>query len=198
MSSSSRDAILQRLKSQKIDSVDLPDSIHGDWIRYEDPVAQLGKSIQGVGGAFETVDSIDGVVQRLSSFPQYQNAQRLLSLVDGIPNHVDLESVAHPKDLEDLDFVIVPGSIAVAENGAVWVTDERLKHRVVYFINQHLVIVVHRSAIVHTMHEAYAKLEFTKPQFGCFISGPSKTADIEQSLVIGAHGCRSMQMYVVP
>ena len=171
--------------------------IKGEWIRYPDPLAQLKTLIEGVGGSFEALPSVSAVLDRLHSFPQMKAARRVLSLVDGIPNKVDLDGVPKASDLEDLDFVVAPGAMAVAENGAVWVTDDRLKHRVVYFINQHLVLIVKKDTIVHNMHEAYARLRFGDRRFGCFISGPSKTADIEQSLVIGAHGCRSMQLYVV-
>jgi len=143
------------------------------------------------------LQDLDAVRYKLASYPEFNEATRVLSLVDAIPGTVTLENVERPHDLEDVDFLIVRDEMAVAENGAVWVTDKKLKHRVAYFINQHLVMVVLKTDILHNMHEAYARVKFTGPGFGCFISGPSKTADIEQSLVIGAHGCRTMQLYII-
>ncbi|RMF38130.1 MAG: hypothetical protein D6753_16315, partial [Planctomycetota bacterium] len=72
-----------------------------------------------------------------------------------------------------------------------------LKHRVIFFITQYLVLVVPKDQIVHNMHQAYARIDAPRPGFGLFLSGPSKTADIEQSLVIGAHGCRQLQVFLV-
>jgi L-lactate dehydrogenase complex protein LldG len=79
----------------------------------------------------------------------------------------------------------------------VWVTDEGVPHRAIYFIAQHVALVVPASRVVHNMHEAYERLRFERAGYGCFISGPSKTADIEQSLVIGAHGARSLTVILV-
>ena len=94
-------------------------------------------------------------------------------------------------------MALVPGHFGVAENGAIWITDEETPHRVIYFIAQHLVIAVPGDQIVSNMHEAYQRLDFPTSGFGTFISGPSKTADIEQSLVIGAHGPRSLTAYLL-
>ena len=90
-----------------------------------------------------------------------------------------------------------PGELAVAENAAVWVTDDGLKHRVVAFIARQLVLVVSSDAVVDTMHHAYERLAFGQRGFGVFISGPSKTADIEQSLVIGAHGPKALTVFLL-
>jgi L-lactate dehydrogenase complex protein LldG len=111
---------------------------------------------------------------------------------------LDVSSVDDPHDLEALDWVIVPGCFLVAENGAIWVDGATLPHRVMLFIPQYLAIVVSRSQVVHHMHEAYAKIGAPAPGFGVFVSGPSKTADIEQSLVLGAHGCRKLQVFLTP
>jgi L-lactate dehydrogenase complex protein LldG len=195
---SAREEILNNLRKQiPMETPALPEVIQGEWIRYVNPVEQFANLIAGVGGSCQTVANRAEIQARLESFPEYRDAKRIYSQVAGIPSHFDLDAVEQPQDLEDLDFVIYPGQFAIAENGAVWVTDQGLKHRVIFFITQHLVLVVEKKDLLHTMHEAYARIEFQKPGFGLFISGPSKTADIEQSLVIGAHGCRSMQVYLV-
>lgn len=91
-------------------------------------------------------------------------------------------------DAEDTGTVILNGGFGVAENGAIWVDDVNFPHRLLPFIARQLAFVLDRKQIVENMHEAYQKLHLQEKGFGVFISGPSKTADIEQSLVYGAHG----------
>nr|WP_256534367.1 LUD domain-containing protein [Lewinella sp. JB7] len=91
-----------------------------------------------------------------------------------------------------VDVTVLRARLGVAENGAMWVSETEAVHRVLPFITQHLVLVVRTSDLVGTMHEAYRRIDVAETGFGVFIAGPSKTADIEQSLVIGAHGPRSL------
>lgn len=194
---SARNEILTKLRRQVIDQVALPDVLSGPWIEFDDPLQQFADTVAAVGGACTTISDESQIVGRLAAFEPWRAAQRVFSKVAAVAGSVDVDRVADPHDLENLDFVVYPGEFAVAENGAVWLTDRDLKHRVVFFITQFLVLVVERSSIVSTMHQAYAKAQIPQPGFGLFLSGPSKTADIEQSLVIGAHGCRELQVFVI-
>jgi L-lactate dehydrogenase complex protein LldG len=96
--------------------------------------------------------------------------------------------------LADVEVLEIDGAFGVAENGAIWLTEEDMPHRVAPFICKHLVVNV--SKIVPNMHAAYAELKNPSSSFGLFLAGPSKTADIEQSLVIGAHGARSLTVVI--
>lgn len=91
----------------------------------------------------------------------------------------------------------ISGTMGVAENGAVWLEESKMINRLLPFICQHLVIVLDASKIVANMHEAYRNIPLDKEGYGVFLAGPSKTADIEQSLVIGAHGARSLKVYLL-
>lgn len=95
---------------------------------------------------------------------------------------------ANAMDMEKLDTVILDGQFGVEENAAVWLDESNFPHRIIPFICRHLVIKLPRKDIVKSMNEAYRRIDLTKTGFGVFISGPSKTADIEQVLVFGAHG----------
>lgn len=194
---SARREILDKLKRQVLNPVPLPEVAEGSWVRYADPLQQFSDMVAFVGGTCSRVRQVSEIASKLESFQEWQTAQRIFSKVPGVAGNVDLTAVDDPHDLENLDFVIYPGEFAVAENGAIWLTDRELRHRVVFFITQFLVLVVRSDQIVQTMHEAYLRAQVPQPGFGLFLSGPSKTADIEQSLVIGAHGCRELQVYLI-
>ena len=188
----SRSKILQALRARDIEAVELPDlslaSVH-----YENPHQQFVSAVESVGGSVLSVSRQDGLSGTLAGLDVFAKASKICSLVDGVERaNVNLDDVLDPHDLEDVDLAIVSAEFGVAENGALWVTDDAVRHRVLPFIAQHVVVVVGGGQILHNMHEAYQRIQFNQSGFGVFISGPSKTADIEQSLVIGAHGPRSL------
>jgi L-lactate dehydrogenase complex protein LldG len=134
------------------------------------------------------------------TLPVMLDAKTIVSLVKPIKlGNLDINIVGEPHELAGVDVAIAEGRFGVAENAAIWITDEELRHRAIYFICQHLVLLVPASEIFSNMHQAYERLagSFERPGFGGFISGPSKTADIEQSLVIGAQGPRSLTVVLV-
>jgi L-lactate dehydrogenase complex protein LldG len=124
-------------------------------------------------------------------------AAKVGSLVPGVTGNVDLAAVTDPHALEGLGLAVIPGAFAVAENGAVFVSGAVLKPRAAFVVAEHLALVVASGDVVADMHDAYRRVSFPGADFGTFIAGPSKTADIEQALVIGAHGARSLTVFLV-
>lgn len=100
----------------------------------------------------------------------------------------------HIKDKPD--HFIYESVLGVGENGALWCHEMDQNSREQLFMTNDLIIKIKASDLVYNMHEAYEKLSLDSREFGTFIAGPSKTADIEQSLVIGAHGAMSLTIFV--
>ncbi len=192
---SARDAILGALRAARVEPVPAP--AHPAPVKLPDPVGRFLESVKGVGGQSFRVPDAAGLAAGLAGLSAWSSPRRA-SLVPGLPGTVDLAAVQDPHALADLDVAAIPGELGVAENGAVWVKGESLgRHRAVFVIPEHLVLVVAASDVVNDMQEAYGRITLPRPGYGLFISGPSKTADIEQSLVIGAHGARSCAVFVV-
>ena len=189
--------MLDAIRNQEVPFAELP-KLDGDWTTYPDRMEQFAASVAAVGGqAIECRDDSE-MVEHLQKFPAFANGKRVFSdLLDPSIGNVDFEQIDDPHDLADLDFALFRGEFGVAENGAVWLDAKDLRHRVAYVIPQHLALVIAKDSIVNNMHEAYERIDFSAATFGMFMSGPSKTADIEQSLVIGAHGARSLTIFVV-
>jgi len=186
---SSKDYILNKIKStNSVPPQQLPE-YDNYGIVFENKFEKFAQTIATVGGEALTCkkEELDATIQKL-----YSDEKVIACNVEGCNlGNFDPNEEDDPHNLRDIDLAIVKAEFAIAENGAVWMKNEENRHRVLYFIAQNIVIVVEKSKILNNMHEAYENVNFEKSGFGTFISGPSKTADIEQSLVIGAHGPKS-------
>jgi L-lactate dehydrogenase complex protein LldG len=116
-------------------------------------------------------------------------------MLPDVPGNVPLPDDPHA--LAHLDLFVCEGVIGVAENGAVWLPASRLGERAALVLATEVIVVIAASAIVADMHAAYAAVDVSAEAFGLFLAGPSKTADIEQSLVIGAHGAKALTVFLV-
>ncbi|QGY47789.1 L-lactate dehydrogenase [Maribellus comscasis] len=97
-------------------------------------------------------------------------------------------------ELERIENVLINGLFGVSENGAIWIDDSCIPNRLIPFISERLIIKLNKNDIISNMYLAYKKIKQKDCGFGVFVSGPSKTADIEQSLVYGAHGAIHLHM----
>jgi len=194
---SSRDNILSAVKQNQPAFIDFP-SINVN-IEYgkEEYISRLKDRLELLHVDVYEVDSIEVIKNALLS--ENIGEKRVVTTIKslgGIATYIDSVSEdAH--SLEDIEMAIIPAHFGVVENGAMWITDDLIQYRVLPFIAQQLAVVVKRENILPNMHQAYERIAGTKYEFGVFIAGPSKTADIEQSLVLGAHGPKSMKVFII-
>ena len=189
---SSRSEILSKIKANKPIAIGLP-NIDIDLFREDlDLLTEFKNKIVEVGGSVYSVASINDVLSKVVSL--YGKTKNNYSVLKGSEsfNTIHPEELKKPHELEDLDVLVLEGSFGIAENGAIWLSDDQIPIRVLPFITKHLVLVLEESKIVQLQHQAYDLLANEDYNYGLFISGPSKTADIEQSLVIGAQGALSL------
>ena len=195
---SNKDDILKKYRANVKEKFDMPDLSDIKAITYPNPLVQFVKMSEMVGGQVIEVDAgrdINVLIREL--FPDAKEIASNLPEITIATRNPD--TVGRARDLNGTDVGIIRGQLGVAENGCIWIP-QTMKEKAVCFISENLVILLPKSQIVNNMHEAYKRIEFDKTYdgYGTFISGPSKTADIAQVLVMGAQAARSATILLMP
>lgn len=201
---SSKEDILKKYRANVREKYDMPDLSDIKATTYPEPLVQFVKITEAVGGQVIEVDKdrdINGLIREL-----YPEAKEIASNLPEITIATrNPDEVGRARDLNGTDVGIIRGLFGVAENGCVWIP-QQMKEKAVCFISENLVILLPKSQIVNNMHEAYLRLSkregcgadmFDEYGYGTFISGPSKTADIAQVLVMGAQAARSATILLI-
>ena len=151
-----------------------------------DAAEVLRTRVEAAGGRLQVVDRRDWVAR--VDWPVELAPAHAVSIHSARPE------LASRGAGRQLDLCVLRGEFAVVESGAVWQVPRTLDERRAALLAEHLVVVIEGDALVATLHQAYDRIDLAALSFGWFLCGPSKTADIEQALVLGAHGPRSMSL----
>lgn len=192
---SNKEDILKRYRANVRQKFDMPDLTDIKGVAYPDPLAQFVTMSEAVGGRVVEVkdgQTVDGLIREL-----YPDAKEIASNLPEVTIATrNPDTVASAADLNGTDVGVIRGVFGVAENGCIWIP-QQMKEKAVCFISENLIILLPKSQIVNNMHEAYRRIEFNDYGYGTFISGPSKTADIAQVLVMGAQAARSVTVFLI-
>ena len=193
---SSRASILEKIKQNQPASVTELPILSTLGLEAFDVLEKYKTVLQGIGGDFVEVKDYDSVIDFVKK--NYATNKRMITTIPALAEIAETDWFNDdPHTLENVELTLVEAHFGVAENSALWVTDALLGQRVAPFITQYLAIIVHKKDILATMHQAYDRIGNQEYGFGTFIAGPSKTADIEQSLVLGAHGARGLMVFLM-
>lgn len=193
---SSRTLILEKVKQSQPSTVSELPNLTFLGLDTFDILEKYKTVLRGIGGEFVEVKDYKAIIEFVKQ--NYDVEKRIIST---LPELAEIAKTDWLNDgsrtLENVELTLIKAHFGVAENSALWVTDAVLGQRVSIFIPQYLAIIVNKNDIVATMHQAYDRIGSQEYGFGTFIAGPSKTADIEQSLVLGAHGARGLVVFLM-
>ena len=191
----SRDKILKRVKQNQPQRREGPPSYCITPYHFSDVIEKFKETLIAIGGSVFELYSFEEVGPYIENlFPNRKN--ELIFLPRSGQDTFNGYNAGH--EYENVSLAVLKGEFGVAENGAIWIMEKNMLDRVLPFICENLILVLNKNEIVHTLHEAYIRLNAIEYQYGTFVAGPSKTADIEQSLVLGAHGPKSLTVLLVP
>lgn len=195
---SNKEDILKRFRENVKVKYDMPSLDDIKAITYPNPLIQFISMTENVGGKVLEVKPGEDINQLIKNL--YTEAKEFASNLPEVTIATrNPDTVGRARDLNGTDVGIIRGMFGVAENACIWIP-QQMKEKAVCFISENLVILLPKSQIVNNMHEAYKRIEFDKEYdgYGSFISGPSKTADIAQVLVMGAQAARSVTVLLMP
>jgi L-lactate dehydrogenase complex protein LldG len=165
--------------------------------RFRQRASQAGATVERVLDAAAAVAAVGALARRLE-------AVRVTSTPEGAPFAPTGALVGGSvTEVADADLGVSVGRLAVAETGSVLLGSNDPQARMVGMLARTHVVVVKAGALVPSLDEAAATIRsLTRPgpdqlRYVGFVTGPSRTADIERVLTIGVQGPRALHVVLI-
>ena len=220
-SSEAREAILQSIRANLAASEGIVHIQHtivpdrGELILPDEAlslVERFRERLESVGGHCDVVASEDGAAHALAGIVvdlQSRNAAKRIALSDAPVLPILARDLAADEisvcpaaaELFNYDIGITTAQAAIAETGTVILEAETERHRLVSLLPPVHIAVVYARDLVLTIGDALTRLRGAEPEQMSraitFITGPSRTADIELTLTVGVHGPKELHVIVI-
>ena len=129
------------------------------------------------------------------------DAEFLAHWREALGSSCHLDSRTHPiprEELLEIDAGLCTAQIGIADTGTLVLCSEAERHRLVSLVPPASVIVLFERDLVPDFSTALQRLEQDGlPTTTSFITGPSRTADIELTLTVGVHGPASVDVILI-
>lgn len=221
MTLEARDRILEKLRrGLPVTPAPLPgvrdDATHftpasGDLAGVEPRIEHLGRRLEHLGAEFHPVEDVLAAGEVLGRILADLDPAKCLApdvpllreVVEASPLPVG-EILREEKDLAldspslaGFEASLTPASAVVVRTGSILVTSRGAGGRRLSVLPPLHVVVAGVSQLVDSLDEAFAGLEGDDSSSVSLITGPSRTADIEKILVLGAHGPKRLALILI-
>lgn len=203
----SKENILKRLQEAKnkrgdreMVSPDFSSSI------YHEPDKKLADSFQSnlelVGGNVVRVKNLNKVVAELEKFILTEKLEHIVCLEPVLQESLKdrIEFQTSMNDLQHVQVGITTCEFLVAHLGSILVSSALPSGRRMNVFPETHIVIAHKGQIVSYLDDAMEQLEKKYPDqlpsSITNITGPSRTADIEKTLVMGMHGPRKLFVFL--
>jgi L-lactate dehydrogenase complex protein LldG len=198
-----RQQILKKLGVAAGEAYTTPKTIQPAFVDHsKSPALLLREKLEAVHTSVDIVSSAEQLGQSIADFLNAHGSALEVGIVPG----VDMEMISSHagvsffpcQDLAACHSVLTTAAFGIAETGTVVLPSSLQRPTLANFLPDNCIILLDEVNIRPCMEEAFASVQNSDagmPRALNLISGPSKTADIEQTLVYGAHG--PIQLHVI-
>lgn len=207
--STSREKVLKKIRNALISKQELP---FPD-INYESSVfRELNESLEinfaeefnKTGGKFVYCENETEFIENLRYLIRNKQWDRIFSVdleLSEILNKGNIPFISSKEKFKTIQVGITQCEFLVARLGSIMVSSGQMSGRRLHAFPDTHIVLAYTSQLVPDLKDAFLRLrnkyETRFPSFVSLITGPSRTADIEKTLVMGAHGPKELYVFLL-
>jgi L-lactate dehydrogenase complex protein LldG len=207
--STSKEKVLKKVRNALISKLDNPFA-NIDFNspvfppQIEEPEVEFAQNFIENSGTFIYCENEKDVIDQLTELIKKENWKNIFCYDKGIASLLNTANIEYSDDDEkfnELEVGITPCDFLISRFGSVMVSSGMGSGRKLPFYSENHVVIARASQVVKELKDALIgmkkKYSDNFPSQITNIMGPSRTADIEKTLVMGAHGPRNMILFMI-